>query len=297
MPCFKRRDVPFDPTHRFSTSWLLPLPLLFLYRALVSLYCFTTTFFLLAHDCVHDDCKESDQYNSFFTHLTFWGIAFYSLFAAVHTGSCWLWGRPLLSGWPRWLQELHGVLYSTVVVFPWLVTIVFWTLLFSGTFTSSLNAWTNITQHGLNAVFAFLEIVHPRTAAPPIWHLLPLITLLGLYLALAFITVATQHFYVYDFLDYRVSGARAVAGYCFGILGGVIVVFGVVHGLVKLRVWVTEGLLGMEGKFGGRRRDRERDEEEEILKLREWKREPVKETVQMPKMMEPQLAFLTMQRE
>ena len=66
-----------------------------------------------------------EQTFSYFTYLTYWGICFYYTFAAVHTGSYWLRGRPFLDQWPRALQEMHSVLYTTIVTYPFLVTSMF----------------------------------------------------------------------------------------------------------------------------------------------------------------------------
>jgi hypothetical protein len=59
---------------------------------------------------------------SFFTNLTYWGLAFYYAFAAIHTGSYCFTGASFLSRWPRALQIAHSMYYSTVVVYPFIVT-------------------------------------------------------------------------------------------------------------------------------------------------------------------------------
>jgi hypothetical protein len=86
---------------------------------------------------------------------------------------------------------------------------------------------------------------------------------------LAYITHATQHFYVYSFLNPAPKdeitlqsggteniggvGKGTVVGYCFGIAVGIIVIFCLSKGLVALRKWITEKKLGMTGKFYGGR--------------------------------------------
>lgn len=54
--------------------------------------------------------------------LTYWGIAFYFLFAALHTLSLVTMSMPFLNRWPRPLQALHGFFYTTIVTYPFLVT-------------------------------------------------------------------------------------------------------------------------------------------------------------------------------
>lgn len=86
-------------------------------------------------------------------------------------------------------------------------------------------------------------------------HLPFLIFFLGGYLAVAYITYATQGFYTYDFLD-PTTGKGKVTAYCFGIAAAVCIVFVVVWLLVWARLLVTEKLLGAKGKFSSRDRGR-----------------------------------------
>lgn len=241
----------FDPTYRFSTSWLLPPTALFAFRALLSLYSFTTIFTIFGWYGSHGLVEASHRSFSYFTNLTYWGLAFYFAFSAAHTVSYWLTGAPLLARWPQVLQALHSIFYSTVIIFPWLVTIVFWALLYSG-FDSKFTAWTNVSQHALNSVYAFLEITIPRTEPPPFIHILPIIFILAMYLGLAYLTYDTEHFFVYDFLDNKKHSPGSVAGYCIGILVGAIIIFLIVRCLIMLRVWLTEKKMGMTGKFTSR---------------------------------------------
>ena len=112
----------FDPTYRFSTSWLLPPTALFAFRALLSLYSFTTIFTIFGWYGSHGLVEASHRSFSYFTNLTYWGLAFYFAFSAAHTASYWLTGAPLLARWPQVLQALHSIFYSTIIIFPWLVT-------------------------------------------------------------------------------------------------------------------------------------------------------------------------------
>ncbi|KAK4152239.1 hypothetical protein C8A00DRAFT_44687 [Chaetomidium leptoderma] len=244
----------WDPTHRFETSWLLSPWLLFLCRALICLYVFTTIIFVLAWQCAHaiTGCTASQAQFSYFTSLTYWGIGFYFLAASMHTFTYARSGVPLLDRLPRPLQALHSALYSTIIVYPFIVTIVYWGLLFSGSwFTEVFAGWSNISQHGLNSAFALFELVVPRTDMPPAVHMAWLILVLALYLALAYVTKASKGFYPYDFLDPDKQGAL-VAAYVFGIAVGCIIVFGFAWGAIWLRKYVTETKLGKHGKFANK---------------------------------------------
>ncbi len=224
-------------------------------------------FFIQGWDCSHSDyggCTEAGDEFSYFTVLTYWGLAFYLAVAAVHTATYAATGRPLLDRFPRPLQALHALFYTTITVFPFIVTIVYWGRLYSGHwFAREFDAWSNISQHALNSAFALFEVVVPRTPRPLWIHLLWLIVILALYLGLAYITRASKGFYVYNFLDPATSGSGAVAAYVFGIAAACIIIYLLAHGLIALRKWITEDKLGLDGKFahGGSSRSRRGDAE------------------------------------
>ena len=89
---------------------------------------------------------------------------------------------------------------------------------------------------------ALFEILLPCTDIPPPLHIAVLVFILALYLALAYVTKATQGFYTYDFLD-PARGKRRVAGYVFGILLAIAIIYGLVCGLIWARKWLTERVL------------------------------------------------------
>lgn len=273
--------APFDPSERYVTSWLFPPVLLACSRLLLSLYAFLTIFFIFGWDASHGHAQALRRSFSYFTDLTFWGLAFYFLVSGLHTFQYARTGLSWLGRWPRSLQAAHAVFYSTVVTFPFLVTIVYWAILYSSPwFPVVFNAWSNVwrpqilqplllgrtpglisnqtSRHLLNSFFAIFEIIIPRTDPLPLIHLLFLVIILALYLALAYITHAVQGFYTYDFLDPG-QGRGRVAGYVFGILAGVCVVFGLVWCCIRLRKWLTETKWHLEGKFSAKARRRNQD--------------------------------------
>jgi hypothetical protein len=111
-----------DYVERLCSSWLLPAPFLFAWRALVSLYAFLVLFIVIGWRCSHHLCVEARQSFSYFTVLGYWGAAFYYAFAAAHTASYVIYGRAWLSTWPRWMKWVHSVFYATVTVYPIIVT-------------------------------------------------------------------------------------------------------------------------------------------------------------------------------
>jgi hypothetical protein len=129
---------------------------------------------------------------------------------------------------------------------------VFWAIIFDNVFYDKFDRYTNISEHALNSVFAFFEIVVPRTAKTPKLHTIAIVVILALYLGLAYITLAVNHFYVYAFLDRQIHSQGVIAGYVIGILVGAIIMFFIVHFLIKLRRWITEDKMGMTGRFSNR---------------------------------------------
>ncbi|KAK6338441.1 hypothetical protein TWF730_002501 [Orbilia blumenaviensis] len=238
-----------SPTHRQSryfSSWLLPSPVFLAYRALLCLY---SVLVIIIANALRPEIAGSRF--SYFTWLTYWGITCYLLVSVAHTFSYWRYGKAWLESWPKWLQLLHGVFYTTITVLPWTVTAVYWAVLFDG-FEEEYDAWSNISVHAINAVVAFLEIIIPRTEPMPWVHIPWLIVILGGYLGVAYITKATQGFYTYSFLNPNHKGSGVTAAYCVGILAGTTILFCIMKGLVWLRVWITEKKLGMNGKLSKR---------------------------------------------
>lgn len=136
---------PFDPSERYTTSWLFPPLLLAFSRLLLSIYAFFTIFFIFGWNGSHSHARSSRRSFSYFTNLTYWGLAFYFLVSSLHTFQYARTGKSWLRSWPRPLQAAHTIFYSTVVTFPFLVTIVYWALLYSGRwFPVAFNAWSNV---------------------------------------------------------------------------------------------------------------------------------------------------------
>lgn len=106
----------------------------------------------------------------------------------------------------------------------------------------------------------------PRTEPLPFLHVIAIVLILALYLAVAFVTFDTDHFYVYSFLDIQRHGSGVVAGYIIGILVASIVIFLIVHFVIWLRRWITETKMGKMGKFSRRGAQGGQQELEEIHK-------------------------------
>lgn len=138
---------PLDPADRYATSWLLSPTILAFLRLSLSLWAFTTIFVIFGWNDSHGDVQHSHRSFSYFTNLTYWGLAFYFLFSGLHSFSYARRGTSWLRSWPRPLQAAHAIFYTTVITFPILVTVVFWGILYSGPwFPVVFDAWSNVSS-------------------------------------------------------------------------------------------------------------------------------------------------------
>jgi len=226
--------VPFDPQYTLVTSPVFPPLALAALRLLLGFYYLVYFIFKFSWDSVHFP-QDLKQFFSYFTHLSAIGLCAYFWATGVQTSMYALGKKYPLRHWPRFFQLLHLWLYATATTFPFVVTIAYWSLLASSdSFATSYKAWDNISVHILNSVFALSEILL-TFAGPVSWLYLPVCVLtIGLYIALAYVTHASQNFYPYKFLDPVAYGGK-VAAYVFGVLVGECIIFSIAWGLARLR--------------------------------------------------------------
>lgn len=252
----------FDPSKTFVTSHFVSPLVLACIRALLCVYSFTTiivSYGWLASNTATVGLKDVNigsykiqqseaaigQSFSFFTYLTFWSLGFYFLVSAVHTFMFAFKERTWLHSWARPLQLMHSVYYSCVTCMPFLVTIVFWGTMNSGWPAGRFEQWMNLSVHGLNSVFAIVEILLPATEAPPFPHLSIVLLILSAYLGLAYLTRYTQGFYVYEWLN-PAYGNVSIILHVLGYAAGMIAIFFLVSGAIRLRNMLARRL--NEGK-------------------------------------------------
>lgn len=132
----------------------------------------------------------------------------------------------------------------------------------SFTDTSDRVAWSNISIHAMNCVFALFELTLTNAGPQPWAHIPFLIIFLALYLAVAYITHATQGFYTYTFLDPQKEGSL-LAAYIVGIAVGCAVVFSIAKGVQHLRCWIVR-------RYGRRRERFRREAQRTVEELDEW---------------------------
>jgi len=139
----------FDSEHRFVTSWLLPPLWLGVYRLLFALFGWANLISSWIWDAINDPDQIGPQF-SYFTNLTWWGVTCYMTIAAVHTFVYMKKGYAWIDRWWRPLQALHSLFYSTIVVFPIIVTIVYWAVLYDG-------PWFSITEDAFRNVGSYFR--------------------------------------------------------------------------------------------------------------------------------------------
>ncbi len=130
----------------------------------------------------------ANRWFAYFTHLTYLGLCAYFFASGLQT-TVYAWGdnhRYLLRTWPRFLQIVHEFLWSNVMSFSPLVTLVYWGLLNPPlpTFAAAL---VSISMHALNSVFCTFEVFCTNTPAPIWWYAVPCDAVLALYCGMNYI--------------------------------------------------------------------------------------------------------------
>ncbi|KAG1767143.1 hypothetical protein EDD22DRAFT_1008553 [Suillus occidentalis] len=228
-------SAPFDSACRLVTSpFFSPLSLGAL-RVLFAVYSLVTTITVLVFESVR--FHDSNGFFSYFTDLSYIGLVAYFWASGIQTIAFVIWGQKAypLQKWSRILQFLHILLYTTITIFPFIVTVVYWTLLASSsTFRTQYSAWSNVSQHAMNSCFALFEILLTNAGPSPWSHISPGLVLFACYLGVAYITHATQGFYTYDFLDPSAQHGL-LAAYIIGMGIGYCILFAIVKGICTLR--------------------------------------------------------------
>ncbi|KAF7966838.1 hypothetical protein HWV62_36911 [Athelia sp. TMB] len=220
---YARLGVPANISTALVTSPVLSPLGLGCVRLLLACYALTTSIVVLVHDT--QGSKDASGFFSYFTDLSYIGLISYLWASAVQTLVYTFRrnGTFPLQRWPRFLQFLHILLYSTITTFQ------------TKEADLSPEAWSNISQHAMNSLFALFEIFLTNVRPSPWIHVVFLEIFLVCYLGVAYITHATEGFYTYDFLDPSKEHGL-LAAYIVGIAVGGVLVFAIVKGLMTLRL-------------------------------------------------------------
>ena len=117
---------PFDPEHVFVTSPFFSPLSLSIHRGIRASY----TIAVMLVSIIHEGIDGSERaWFTYLTHFKYISLSFYFLFSALHTYEYWRTGYSPLSRRPRFLQCLHKILYSSLTVFPPIMTVLFWAVI------------------------------------------------------------------------------------------------------------------------------------------------------------------------
>ncbi|KAI9336704.1 hypothetical protein BDR26DRAFT_864406 [Obelidium mucronatum] len=147
------------------------------------------------------DVSEGKSFWGYFTFWTFLGIIVYFA-VAVYNSYLYIYssGQKVLDARPSLVKLLNWYLYMMPATCCYIVTIVFWVLLFPIWQGSQTRLWLTTSQHGANSLFMIFEFVFG--SVPLVYQLVwPYLVTVGLYVALAFVYHAETGFWSYAFLD------------------------------------------------------------------------------------------------
>lgn len=158
-------DPALDHLHPYETSWLLPPILLGAMRAVISIYIFFCIIFIFSYYATHAGEEHLiGETFSYFTDLNLWGMGFYFAAAAIHSLAYAATGKSVIfEKLPRFFRGLHALFYSCVTTFPILVMIIYWAVLYSGTwFPTWFGAWSNVSKHKQLSLFPLFPLFRSK---------------------------------------------------------------------------------------------------------------------------------------
>ncbi|KAF9898083.1 hypothetical protein BX616_004516 [Lobosporangium transversale] len=201
---------------RIISSNLVSANALFLIRLFVSLHLsavFIATLYVSARDEVFYMVFTT------FTNLSNIGLTAYYLTVTYHSYS-FNRHRDLRSLTSQhWLlTSALGLLYASVVVFHIVVPAIYWSLLFDPNNTmDTLNEYVDYSHHGVDFACILIEMIFNRMELPWVYILGP-ISMIILYMFLAWVYFAVRGLWLYSFLDWS-NGAMAAAWYIALLIG------------------------------------------------------------------------------
>ena len=226
--------TPFDPDKTFVTSPFTAPSALCINRGIRA--CYTMTIAIVSLVTSAYDGTFTIWFTDF-SKYAYVGASFYFVFAFYHTLIYWRTGRYPLASWPRILQLLHSVLYSSIGVFPGIMTVIYWTISAnSSTFSTPLNIWLNVSLHLASTVFIFTEILSNSIPPLSLAHLLVLELWFLLYLPIVYICAATLGFYPYPSLDPSTPGL--LAGSIISMVIAIAAMFLIIRGIASSKLYL-----------------------------------------------------------
>jgi len=228
--------TPFDPDKTFVTSPFTAPSALCINRGIRA--CYTMTIAIVSLVTSAYDGTFTIWFTDF-SKYAYVGASFYFVFAFYHTLIYWRTGRYPLASWPRILQLLYSVLYSSIGVFPGIMTVIYWTISSnSSTFSTPLDIWLNVSLHLASTVFIFTEILTNSIRPLSLAHLFVLELWFLLYLPVVYICAATLGFYPYPSLDPSTPGL--LAGSIISMAIAIAAMFLIIQGIASSKLYLLQ---------------------------------------------------------
>ncbi|KAG0326276.1 hypothetical protein BGZ99_009812 [Dissophora globulifera] len=199
---------------RVISSNIISANSLFYIRLVVSLHLvavFIATLYVSARDHIFYTVPTT------FTGLSNIGLTAYYLTATYHSYS-FMRHKDLrsLTSQHWFLSSAIFLLYATVVVFHIVVPAIYWSLLFDPNNTmDTVNKYVDFSHHGADLACILLEMIFNRMELPWVYILAP-ITMIILYMFLAWVYFSARGEWLYSFLDW--SKGPVAAGWYLGLL-------------------------------------------------------------------------------
>ncbi|KAJ1963003.1 hypothetical protein GGI12_002311 [Dipsacomyces acuminosporus] len=250
----------FNP-HRVSGSRALGPGGIAAVRAVLFAYALTVWVFTIVRDA-HKGAMNG--HFAYFTNLCYTGLLAYLTSSLFHSVQNWRRGSPSsFTNMPYVLQLLHWVLFSSVLVYAVIVTVIFWSVLFDiSKFSNTADLWSTTSVHALNTVFILIDMFLGAMALSPHWSHPMLLAFVGLlYVMLAYLNEAVNGWFTYGFLNYKkLKGFESLI--ILGIFVALLIVYYALYGIqLLLDRWLP--LRGYQQKAGAEYTQCEHDNSEE----------------------------------
>ncbi|GAB5588227.1 hypothetical protein Unana1_03127 [Umbelopsis nana] len=236
----------FEPERAVTSHWVSSSTFLAI-RTLPTLYAIIVMF---ANIGITAQSGQFKYFFCFFTNLTYIGLFSYLVCVYSHHVRYLLTPKPRspksFLRQPAILNYLFVLLYHSVVCYNIITPVVFWALL-----SGSLRAtgatpegwWMATSVHAASFFQMMIDVIFNKMIIVPrlvIFELLGMI----LYMCLAFVVYAVDHFWTYEFLDWSQGPKAAIWYFVVAILA--VIVFFLQYGIHQFRDFIARRVNGNE---------------------------------------------------
>ncbi|CAB5368013.1 unnamed protein product [Rhizophagus irregularis] len=223
----------FD-SEKSVTSWFISPKILLIIRGIIALYAWIILIGQFVNSATYGGAGD---FFKFFTNLSFVGLTAYFTTAFYHSYRYVTKNNKPVSfqNQPNILNWLFWLLYHTMTHFSTVIVLTYWLFLsrnFIFAKPQPFRWWLNVSVHGLNFLFAIIEIFLNRQIIVVSFVILSLIIQI-LYMFVVFINYAVTSMWIYGFADFTKGSITAI--WYIGLIIGYIIIFFLVYGVHLLR--------------------------------------------------------------